>query len=242
MSFLSKTVLITGGAKGIGKAVAKAFKREGYNVCITYNSSMAAAYEMSQAGYTIYKVDITNETEVLSCIDDIITRFGKIDCLVNNAGIAETRMFTSITEERLRHMLDTNLIGAFNVTRDVINKSMLARKSGCVINISSIWGRVGGSCEVHYSASKAGLIGLTKALAKEMGPSNIRINAVAPGVIKTDMIKNLAPDEIDQLKEEIPLRRIGTPEEVADVVYFLASDSSQYITGEVITVDGGMYT
>lgn len=242
MYFFNKTVLITGGAKGIGKAVAKMFKEKEYNVCITYNSSISDAYEMSKKGYVIYKVDVTKEDEIIKCIDDVISRFGKIDCLVNNAGIAEAKLFTNITEARFNHMIHTNLTGAFLVTRNVIEKTMLPKKNGTIINISSIWGRVGGACEVHYSASKAGLIGMTKALAKEIGPSNIRVNAVAPGVIKTDMIRNLTEDDLDALRQEIPLNRIGTVEDVANVVYFLASDASKYITGEVITVDGGMYT
>ena len=242
MEFLKKTVLITGGARGIGKYIALAFQREGYNVCITYNKSMADAMDLKQRGFDTYKVDVTNEREIIECVNEVVSKYGRIDCLVNNAGISEIRLFTSITEERFKHMLDTNLTGAFSMSKNVIMKSMLHNKNGSIINISSIWGKSGGSCEVHYSASKAGLIGMTKALAKEMGPSNIRVNAVAPGVIKTDMLNNLTDEDIENLKEQIPLGRIGTPEDVASVVLFLASDAAKYITGDVITVDGGMYT
>ncbi len=241
MELLKKTVLITGGARGIGKQIALAFQREGYNVCITYNKSMADAMELKQRGLDIYKVDVTNEQDVIKCVDEVVSKYGRIDCLINNAGISEVRLFTSITEERFKHMLDTNLTGAFTMSKAVITKSMLHNKSGNIINISSIWGKAGGSCEVHYSASKAGLIGMTKALAKEMGPSNIRVNAVAPGVIKTDMIKVFSDEDLNALKDQIPLGRIGTPEDVASVVLFLASDAAKYITGDVITVDGGMY-
>ncbi len=241
MELLKKTVLITGGAKGIGRQIAIAFGREGYNVCITYNTSLDDAMELKQRGFDVYKVDVTKENEVTECVEEIVKKYGKIDCLINNAGISEIRLFTSITEERFKHMLDTNLTGAFNMSKAVIAKSMLNKKTGNIINISSIWGKAGGSCEVHYSASKAGLIGMTKALAKEMGPSNIRVNAIAPGVIKTDMLKGFTDEELENLKDQIPLGRIGMPEDVATVAVFLASDSAKYITGDVITVDGGMY-
>ena len=240
MEFLKKTVLITGGARGIGKYIALAFQREGYNVCITYNKSMADAMELKQIGFDTYKVDVTNEREIIECVNEVVSKYGRIDCLVNNAGISEIRLFTSITEERFKHMLDTNLTGAFSMSKNVIMKSMLHNKNGSIINISSIWGKSGGSCEVHYSASKAGLIGMTKALAKEMGPSNIRVNAVAPGYFWTPLQPACwEAEKIPTLGADAAMGSGAMPYQLAPTYVFLASNDSSYMTGQVVHVNGG---
>jgi 3-oxoacyl-[acyl-carrier protein] reductase len=243
---MKKTVLVTGASRGIGKKIASTFAKDNYNVCINYNNSVKEAIELENdlknEGYSVisFKCNIANRVEVDNMVDFVLENFGTIDVLVNNAGIADYKLFTDITEEDMKNMIDTSLIGTFNVTQSVLKKFMINRKSGKIINISSIWGIVGASCEVHYSMVKSGIIGFTKALAKELGLSNITVNAVAPGVIDTDMMKDFSKEEINVIKEEIPLNRIGTVEDVASVVKFLASDSSSYITGQVISPNGGM--
>ena len=169
-------------------------------------------------------------------IEYVLKKYEKIDILVNNAGISQIKLFTDLTDEDIDSMLNINLKSVFYVTQETI-KNMLHNKSGCIINISSVWGITGGSCEVHYSAAKAGIIGMTKALAKEIGPSNIRVNVIAPGAIDTEMNKNLSKEDIEELEKEIPLKRMGIPEDIANSVYMLISN--EYITGEVIKVDGG---
>lgn len=242
---MNKTVLITGGAKGIGKQTAIDFAKLGYNVCINYNNSQKEAIILKdtlakeEKSVSIYKADISKKDEVLDMIKLILKDYAKIDVLVNNAGICDYNLFTDISDEKLKKIIDINLLGTCNVTRAVLESTMIHEKSGSIINISSIWGITGGSCEVIYSMTKAGIIGLTKALAKELGPSNIRVNAVAPGTIETDMISNLTSEDINNLKEEIPLNRIGKPSDVSNVVTFLASDKSEYITGQIISPNGG---
>lgn len=238
---MNKTVLITGAAKGIGRQVAIDFKTAGYNVCITYNTSHEDAKHLNE-NYAIdtYKLDITKKEAIDSVIDQIVKKYGKIDCLVNNAGICDYSLFTDITEESFMNMINTNLTSVFNVTKSALSKTMLKEKNGSIINISSIWGITGSSCEVHYSSSKAGVIGMTKALAKELGLSNITVNSIAPGVIKTDMLSNLTAEDLYALKEEIPLNRLGNPEDISAAAVFLASENARYITGQVITIDGGM--
>lgn len=238
---MNKTVLITGAAKGIGRQIAIDFKNAGYNVCITYNTSHEDAINLKETlNIDIYELDITKKEDIDSVIDQIVTKYGKIDCLVNNAGICDYSLFTDITEESFMNMINTNLTSVFNVTRSTLSKTMLKDKNGSIINISSIWGITGSSCEVHYSSSKAGVIGMTKALAKELGLSNITVNSIAPGVIKTDMLSNLTEDDLNVLKEEIPLNRLGNPEDISGMAVFLASENARYITGQVITIDGGM--
>jgi 3-oxoacyl-[acyl-carrier protein] reductase len=241
VSKLNKTVLITGGAKGIGKQIAIDFKNAGYNVCITYNKSEKEANEIKQSfGIDIYELDITKKEDIDIVIDQIVLKYGKIDCLVNNAGICDYSLFTDISEDMFMNMINTNLTSVFNVTKSVLSKTMIREKNSSIINISSIWGITGSSCEVHYSSSKAGVIGMTKALAKELGLSNITVNSIAPGVIKTDMLNNLSEDDLNNLKDEIPLNRIGSPSDISGMAVFLASDKARYITGQVITIDGGM--
>lgn len=243
---MNKTVLVTGAAKGIGKQIVEDFLDAGYNVCLNYNTSELKAKEIqiealkTSKNLIIYKADVSNRVQVAEMVDYVIQCFGKIDVLVNNAGISKYDLFTDIKEDEFKEMIDTTIIGTFNTTQEVLKKSMLQNKSGSIINISSIWGITGASCEVHYSTVKAGIIGMTKALAKELGLSNIRVNAVAPGVIKTDMIKDFNEDELNELRKQIPLNKIGTSKDVSGVVKFLASDESKYITGQVISPNGGM--
>ena len=239
---MKKTALITGASKGIGKAIALNLSKE-FNVVINYNKSyddallLADSINKNGGCAKIFKADVTNPTEVKNMIEFTISHFKKLDVLVNNAGIAQQKLFTDITEFDWDTIINTNMSSVYNVTRHAL-KYMVHEKNGKIINISSVWGLVGASCEVHYSTAKAGIIGFTKSLAKEVAPSNITVNAVAPGVINTDMC-NFDEETIEMLKNEIPLGRIGSPDDVANVVGFLASDSSNYITGQVINVSGG---
>jgi 3-oxoacyl-[acyl-carrier protein] reductase len=238
---MNKTVLITGAAKGIGKQIAIDFKEAGYNVCITYNKSEKEAVLMRDTlNIDIFELEITKKNDIDIVIDQIVLKYGKIDCLVNNAGICDYSLFTDISEDTFMNMINTNLTSVFNITKSVLNKTMISQKNASIINISSIWGITGSSCEVHYSVSKAGVIGMTKSLAKELGLSNITVNSIAPGVIKTDMLNSLSQNDLNVLKEEIPLNRIGTPSDISGMAVFLASENARYITGQVITIDGGM--
>lgn len=243
---MNKTVIITGAAKGIGRAIAKDFAYSGYNVCINYNTSEEKAKELCQelakdgCNVIIYKADVTNRQEVDKMVDYVIGTFGNIDVLINNAGISEYKLFTDITQEDMEKMVNVNILGVFNTTQSVLKKSMLSRKDGIIINISSIWGMVGASLEVAYSTTKAAIIGMSKALAKELAPSNITVNVVAPGAISTDMISSLSKEDLEVLKEEIPLGKIGNVEDVAASVKFLASYEARYITGQVISPNGGL--
>lgn len=238
----NKVAFVTGGAKGIGSAIVKRLLNDGFKVAFTYNNSEEKAHSLCAemgADCKAYKLDITDSDAVKTVVDDIEKSFGEIQVLVNNAGIAEQALFTDITDEMWHRMIETNLSGAFYCSRAVL-KYMINRKSGKIINISSIWGETGGSCEVHYSASKSGLIGMTKALSKEVGLSGITVNSVSPGVILTDMTSHFDEDTMNALKEETPLYKIGTPEDVAGAVSFLASKDADFITGQNISVNGGM--
>lgn len=239
---MTKVAFVTGGAKSIGSAIVKRFIKDGYKVAFTYNNSEDKAQTLvNELGENCkaYKLDITDSNAVNTVIADVENTFGEIFVLVNNAGIAEQALFTDITDEMWHKMLETNLSGAFYCSRAVL-KYMINRKCGKIINISSIWGETGGSCEVHYSAAKAGLIGMTKALAKEVGLSGITVNCVSPGVILTDMTSHFDEDTMNELKEETPLNKIGTPEDVAGAVSFLASSDADFITGQDFAVNGGM--
>lgn len=243
---MNKTVIVTGGARGIGKQICIDFANEGYNICINYNNSEKEATELKKQleetnlKCMIYKADVSDSMQVDLMVDKVINTYGSIDVLVNNAGVCKYGVMQDTTCKEFNEVVNTNLLGTFNVTKSVLSKYMINKKSGKIINISSMWGITGGSCEVIYSMTKAGIIGFTKALAKEVGPSNITVNAVAPGVINTDMIKNLTNEDIENLKEEVPLQRIGTPNDISKVITFLASDKSDYITGQVISVNGGL--
>ena len=239
---LTKVAFVTGGAKGIGSAIVKRLIKDGYKVAFTYNNSENKAQALvNELGENCkaYKLDITNSNAVNTVVNDIEKTFGEIFLLVNNAGIAEQTLFTDISDDMWHKMIETNLSGAFYCSRAVL-KYMINRKCGKIINISSIWGETGGSCEVHYSASKAGLIGMTKALAKEVGLSGITVNCVSPGVILTDMTSHFDETTMNELKEETPLNKIGTPEDVAGAVSFLASKDADFITGQDLAVNGGM--
>lgn len=241
-----KTVLITGAAKGIGKAIATKFAKLGYKVVINYNKSEEQAKKLQKdllkINNEIYicKADITNVEEVNYLVDFAIKNCGTIDILVNNAGISKSNLFIEDSIEDMNSIIAVNLMGTLNVTQTVLKKSMVSKKEGTIINLSSIWGITGASCEVMYSTTKSAIIGFTKALAKEMGPSNIRVNTVAPGFILTDMTSNLTKEEINSFKEKIPLDRIGNVQDIAGVVTFLASDDASYITGQVISPNGGV--
>lgn len=240
----NKTAVITGASRGIGKAIAETFAADGYNVVINYNNSQAEAQttkeQLDKKGFScsIFKADVSKYDEAKALIDFCVEQYGKIDVLVNNAGISEIKLFTDITPVEWKTMIDTNLTSVFNCSQNAL-KYMISAHSGSIVNISSMWGVSGASCEVHYSASKAGVIGLTKALAKEVGLSNIRVNCIAPGVIMTDMMKTFNQDELEAIKEEIPLNKFGTPEDVANMALFLASEKAGFITGQVFGVNGG---
>lgn len=239
---MTKVAFVTGGAKGIGSDIVKRFIKDGYKVAFTYNNSEDKAKSLANElgeNCKAYKLDITDSNAVNTVIAEVENTFGEIFVLVNNAGIAEQALFTDITDEMWHKMIETNLSGAFYCSRAVL-KYMINRKCGKIINISSIWGETGGSCEVHYSSAKAGLIGMTKALAKEVGLSGITVNCVSPGVILTDMTSHFDEDTMNELKNETPLNKIGTPEDVAGVVSFLASPDADFITGQDLAVNGGM--
>jgi len=234
-----KNVLITGASRGIGKACAEKFAKEGYRVFVNYNKSETEAIEFcKRIGAISVKCDITSSEEV-SAMAEALKAYGGADIIVNNAGVAGQYLFTDITEEEWDRVFNTNIKGMFLVTKALVG-SLINKKSGAIVNVSSMWGVTGGSCEVHYSASKAAVIGFTKALAKELGPSGITVNCIAPGVIDTEMNQNLEKEDFDALCEETPLGRIGTAEECAELVYFLASDNAGFITGQVIGNNGGL--
>lgn len=240
-----RTVLITGASRGIGAACAKEFAANGYRVAIHYHNSEEKARllcgELVTAGCEVMtvKADVGNSAEVNRMVKEVEDRFGKIDVLVNNAGIAMQKLFTDTTDEDWDKMIATDLSAVFYGCRAVA-PMMIRDHSGCIINIASMWGEVGASCEVAYSAAKAGVIGLTKALAKELGPSGIRVNAVSPGVVMTDMMAGFSEEDVAALKEDTPLCTLGTPKDIAHAVVFLASDKARFITGQVLGTNGGM--
>lgn len=243
---MSKTVIITGAAKGIGRACTRAFAADGYNVLINYNKSKTQAEELlaelqqSGANAALFQGNLTQKATAEQMIAVALDKFGSIDCLINNAGIAQTALFTDISESDWDLMIDTNLKSVFLCTQAVLPQ-MIHHKTGTIINIASIWGVTGGSCEVHYSAAKAGVIGMTKALAKELAPSHIRVNAIAPGAIATDMLNEYTETELANLADETPLNRLGLPEEIAASALFLASEQAKFITGQVLNVNGGLF-
>ena len=235
-----KTALITGGSRGIGRACVELLSRRGWQTAFCYARNDGAAQEVCRlTGASAYRVDVTDRAGVADMVADVEKRFGHVDLLVNNAAVASQRLFTEVTAEEWSRTVDVNLNGAFYCTQAVLPQ-MIRRKSGNVIFVSSMWGVRGGSCEVHYSATKAALIGMTKALAKELGPSGVRVNCVAPGVIGTDMNGHLSERDREQLAEDTALCRLGKPEEVAQAIAFLASEDAAFITGQVLEVDGGI--
>ena len=232
-------VLITGGSRGIGEACVRAFCEKGNSVAFLYHTSHERAQALAnQTGAIAICADVSDAKSATAATQEAIKKLGGIDVLVNNAGIAQIKLVSDITDEDWRKMIDTNLSGAFYTSREA-SRAMVAQHSGRIINIGSMWGKTGASCEVHYSASKAGLRGLTMALAKELGPSNITVNCIEPGVIDTEMNAALDESTRKELSDSTPLCRIGEAKEVADVVCFLASEGASFITGQIIGVDGG---
>ena len=231
-------ILVTGASRGIGREMAKNLAQAGNIVIANYNKSeeMAQSLQRESQNIYIYKADVSIRNEVKNMIKFALDNFGKIDVLVNNAGISENKLFTDITDEEWNNVINNNLYSAFCVTQEVL-PNMIHNKNGCIINISSIWGLVGASCETVYSITKAGIDAMTKSLAKELGPSNIRVNSIAPGIINTDMNKNLTQNDFEEIKKEIPLERIGNTIDISKCVQWLIEDN--YTTGQVISINGG---
>lgn len=240
-----KTVFITGGATGIGRATAVAFAQAGWQVAFSYCKSGDDAAmltgELAASGFPVsaFCCDVTDETQVMRTFEAILQQFGTVDAVVNNSGVALQTLFTDTTERQWDTLFNVNVKGAFLVSREAV-RQMLQKHQGAIVNVSSMWGQTGASCEVAYSASKAALIGLTKALAKEVGLSGIRVNCICPGMIDTAMNRNVSEAGKRELQEETPLNRIGTPEEVANAILFLAGDASSFVTGQVLGVNGGL--
>ncbi len=234
-----KRVLITGGSRGIGEACVRKFSHEGCRVCFVYRSSHGLAEKLArETGALPICADLSVKAEASEAVKRAAEEMGGIDVLVNNAGVCRFSLFTDESDSDIDKIISKNLISAVVCAREAA-RYMISEHFGRIVNISSVWGICGSSCEVLYSASKAGIIGLTKALAKELGPSGITVNCIAPGVIDTDMNKSLTHETLASLAEETPLCRIGKPEEVASAVYFLATDGASFITGQTIAVDGG---
>ncbi len=241
---MKKVALITGSSRGIGRSCAETLARRGYAVCINYIERRDKAEELCDEllaeGHEAmcFGADVADRAAVHEMVGAVKARFGDITLLVNNAGIARQSLFQDISEEYWRRIFDVNVNGAFNTIQEVL-PSMLHEHSGCIVNVSSIWGMHGASCEVAYSATKHAIIGLTRSLAQELAPTHIRVNCVAPGVINTDMVQVLGDETLDMLAEDTPLGRLGRPEDIAEAVAFLASDSASFITGQVLCADGG---
>ena len=241
---MKQTAIITGSSKGIGAATAILFAQKGYNVVLNYNNSYESASLLCRSlvsngfSVTTQKANVANRLEAEMLIKETLYKFGSIDVLVNNAGVAFEGLITDTDEIDFDRIIDINLKGTFNCCK-AATKVMVNQKSGKIINVSSMWGQVGAACEVAYSASKDGVIALTKALAKELAPSGITVNAVAPGIIETNMNSNLSIEELAEFVETVPLGRMGSAEEIAQTIYFLASENADYITGQVIGVNGG---
>lgn len=241
---MKKVALITGSSRGIGRAEAIKLAHDGYAVCINCvereDKAQEAVEQLVNGGCEAmwYKADVADAAAVKQMVTEVEKTLGAVTLLVNNAGIAKQCLFQDMTENYWKRILDVNLNGAFNTIQAVL-PHMLHEHSGCIINTSSIWGQHGASCEVAYSATKHAIIGLTRSLAQELAPTNIRVNCVAPGVIDTDMVQVLGTETLAALAEDTPVGRLGRPEDIAAVVSFLASDAASFITGQVITSDGG---
>ena len=245
MAGIAKTVLVTGASGGIGGAIARRFAQGGYRVALHYHTGKGQAEQLAgqlRENYSVdaqaFGADIADPVQVQAMVEEVTGSFGRIDLLVNNAGVAKQQLFTDMAPQEWEHIWSVNVSGMIFACQAVLPQ-MIRRKSGKIVNLSSIWGITGASCEVAYSATKAAIIGLTKALAQEVGPSGITVNCVAPGVIATRMNAALSPETIAALKEETPLGVIGTPEDVAHAVFFLASPEAGFITGQVLSPNGG---
>ncbi len=241
---MGKVVVVTGGSKGIGAEIVKTLANEGYKIVLNYNKSEENAKKIQEELFNegikieIFKADVSKREEAKKLIKFALEKFNTIDILINNVGIAQEKIFTDITDTDWNYMLQNNLNSAFYCTQEVV-ETMIHNKKGCIINISSIWGITGASCEVAYSTTKAAINGFTRALAKELGPSNIRVNAIAPGIIDTQMNSNLTAEELENIKNEIPLEKIGKPKDIAKCVKWLIED--EYTTGQIISINGGWY-
>ncbi len=241
---MSKTVVVTGAAGGIGEAISNAFAVLGYNVILNYNSSKDKALEIESelrrkgCSVALFQADVSDSKQADALMQYAKITFGSVDILINNAGIAQQKLFTDITDDDFQKMMNSNVGSVFNCSRAAL-PFMIHNKWGRIVNISSMWGVCGASCEVHYSASKSAVIGMTKALSKEVAPSGITVNCVAPGLIDTKMNSNLDEETIKALCEETPVGRIGTPEDVANAVIFFCDERSSFITGQILGVDGG---
>ena len=241
---MTKTALVTGASRGIGSAIARALCEEGYLVCLNYNESEEKALELCSdlraKGFSVmtYRADVSDSDQVEEMLYAIREKFGPVSLLVNNAGIASVSQIQDLTDEMIDRVIAVNLKGQINTIRMAV-PGMIAQKCGNIINIASVWGLKGASCESLYAASKAGVIGLTRSLAMELGPSGIRVNCVCPGVIDTDMMAAYDEETREGLAFETPLGRLGRPEDVAEAVRFLSSDRASFITGQILTVDGG---
>lgn len=234
-----KTVLITGASRGIGAETARLFASQGDRVVVNYASSQTQAERLAkEIGGMAICADVANRGDVIRMFDQIRTAYGGVDILIHNAGIAESRLFTDLSEADWNRMLGVHLTGAFHCIQCAL-PHMIHQKKGKILTVSSIWGLTGSACEVAYSTAKAGLIGMTKALAKELGPSHIQVNCVAPGIIDTEMNANLDPETAEALKDETPLGVFGQPRDVAEALLFLASDAADFITGQVLSPNGG---
>ena len=241
---MKKTAFVTGGSRGIGRAIVRRLAAEGCAVGIDYlqarDQAEALAAEIKSRGGQALAVrgDVSDRGAVTAAIRLVEAEFGPVEVLVNNAGIAEQRQFQDISQDFWRHIFGVNVDGAYHTIQAVL-RHMLHEKRGCIVNISSIWGLRGASCEVAYACTKAALVGLTRSLALELAPSGIRVNCVAPGCVETDMVRALSPETRAMLAEETPMGRLGRPEEIAEAAAFLASRRASFITGQVLTADGG---
>lgn len=241
---MNKTVIITGASKGIGANLAIRYAEKGYNIVMNYNKSVQSAIllqkSLKESGYNViaYKANVRNKLEVDLMIKETLYRFGSIDILINNAGISHQGLITDISEQEWNDVIGVNLNGVFNCTQAVL-PHMINQKSGSILNISSMWGEVGASCEVAYSASKAAVIGFTKALAKEVGPSGINVNCITPGLIETAMNQNMTIEDVASIVDQTPVGRIGTTNDIASTAMFLTSEEAGFITGQIVGVNGG---
>ena len=240
-----KTALITGASRGIGAATARRLARAGYAVAVNYCSSedraLALVEELRAEGHTAMAVraDVSDPEQVQAMVDNVLDKFCQLDILICNAGIAQQKLFGDLTDDDWRRMFAVNVDGVFHAVRAAL-PHFIHRKAGRIVTVSSMWGQVGGSCEVAYSAAKAAVIGLTRALAKELGPSGITVNCVSPGVISTEMNAHLDREALAALAEETPLGAIGTPEDVAEAIWYLSSDAARFVTGQVLAPNGGL--
>lgn len=239
---MNKVVIVTGASRGIGREIARELAEKGFRVIANYNKSEKEAINLKEElkerkiEIDIYKADVSKREEVKKMIQFVLEKYKNIDVLVNNAGISQSKLFTDVTDEDWDKVISNNLYSTFCTTQEVMPR-MINQKRGCIINISSIWGMVGASCESIYAISKAGIDAMTKSLAKELGPSNIRVNSIAPGVIMTDMNKDLSKEEFNELIQETPLQKCGIPKDIAKCVCWLVED--EFTTGQIISINGG---